>query len=57
MYEWKPQSGIDIVASDIQRGRDHGIPPYNDWRRVCGLEPITSFSQLAAGDQYKELYK
>jgi hypothetical protein len=28
------------------RGREHGIPSYNKWRRFCGLEPVSSFEQL-----------
>ncbi|XP_077504345.1 salivary peroxidase/catechol oxidase-like [Amblyomma americanum] len=39
--------GMDLVALNIQRGRDHGIPGYNDWREYCGMSRITDFSQLA----------
>ena len=37
--------GGDLVARNIQRGRDHGIPDYNTFRKICNLAPITSFAQ------------
>lgn len=34
---------FDITAIDVQRGRDHGMPSYNDLRRAYGLAPRASF--------------
>ena len=40
-------SGVsDLGAIDIARGRDHGIPTYNDLRRAYGLAPKTSFVEI-----------
>ena len=40
-------SGVqDLGALDIARGRDHGMPLYNQMRRAYGLRPLTSFTQV-----------
>src|SRR6267143_74617 len=40
-------SGVsDLGALDIARGRDHGIPLYNDLRRAYGLAPKVSFIDI-----------
>ncbi|CAH0564612.1 unnamed protein product [Brassicogethes aeneus] len=38
--------GMDLAAINIQRGRDHGLPPYTSWREPCGLSPIKSWDDL-----------
>ena len=44
LFKTSTMSGLDLVAINIQRGRDHGLAPYNVYRRYCGLNPITSFN-------------
>eukprot|EP00088_Acartia_fossae_P028789 TRINITY_DN29621_c0_g1_i3.p1 TRINITY_DN29621_c0_g1~~TRINITY_DN29621_c0_g1_i3.p1 ORF type:complete len:828 (-),score=123.74 TRINITY_DN29621_c0_g1_i3:220-2703(-) len=39
--------GMDLVALNIQRGRDHGIPPYMQWRKLCGLKEFSSWKELS----------
>ena len=36
---------------DVQRGRDVGIPPYNDVREAFGLPRMESIKELAGGDR------
>jgi hypothetical protein len=37
---------VDLGAIDVERGRDHGMPSYNEMRRAYGLRPVTSFRQI-----------
>jgi peroxidase len=40
---------FDLVALNLQRAREQGIPPYNHWRRLCGLKPAMYFSNGPGG--------
>jgi hypothetical protein len=40
------QGVVDLGATHIDRGRDHGIPPYNELREAYGLDPVSSFEEI-----------
>jgi hypothetical protein len=44
------QGVVDLAAIDIERGRDHGMPTYNEMRAAYGLEPVTSFTEITGED-------
>ena len=42
------RSGMDLVALNLQRGRDHGLAPYVKWRQLCGLRSVKSWKSYAS---------
>ncbi len=40
--------GFDLASLNIQRGRDHGLPRYNDVREQMGLSRVSTFSQISS---------
>ena len=53
----------DLMAINIQRGRDHGLPGYAHYREVLGLGAVNSFDDLLGSftpeqiAKFKEEYK
>ncbi|WP_047812716.1 peroxidase family protein [Rhodopirellula islandica] len=40
--------GLDLIAMNIQRGRDHGLSDYNATREAYGLSRVESFGQITS---------
>ncbi|XP_070556084.1 peroxidasin-like [Ptychodera flava] len=63
LFELAEAVALDLMALNIQRGRDHGLPSYSSWRKKCGLHPGNTFDDLkheisnqGVLDKLEELY-
>jgi hypothetical protein len=38
--------GLDLASVNIERGREHGLPSFNDLRRLYGLDPFVNWADI-----------
>lgn len=46
--------GFDLASLNIQRGRDHGLPDYNQARIDLGLEAVTTFADITSNVELQQ---
>ena len=48
LFEVAHAVALDLGALNIQRGRDHALPSYAEWREFCGLGETKTWADLEA---------
>jgi len=53
----KGAGGLDLVALNIQRGRDHGLPGYTKYRELCKIGKTAQWNDLHSSIDPKDVLK
>jgi hypothetical protein len=48
-----PFGMMDLAAITIQRGRDHGLPSYNQFRKSLGLSPVSNLNTISSDPLFR----
>ncbi|XP_071322465.1 eosinophil peroxidase isoform X2 [Trachinotus anak] len=46
LFQFVQHLALDLGSLNMERGRDHGLPGYNAWRRFCGLSQPRNQAEL-----------
>ncbi|KAK5900866.1 hypothetical protein CgunFtcFv8_025789 [Champsocephalus gunnari] len=47
LFQFVKHLALDLGSLNMERGRDHGLPGYNAWRKLCGLSQPRNQAELA----------
>eukprot|EP00918_Siedleckia_nematoides_P074983 GHVU01163891.1.p1 GENE.GHVU01163891.1~~GHVU01163891.1.p1 ORF type:complete len:408 (+),score=26.79 GHVU01163891.1:293-1516(+) len=55
LFKLAHEVALDLAALNVQRGRDHGLNTYNQYRKHCGLSYADTFEDMAGEIQDRDM--